>query len=93
LIGEIMPSPKRVALVTGGAKGIGRATVRHLISTGWHIGVVDLPDSGLRRAFAGERNVMAIEGNVRDEETASDAVEAIVHRFRRLDGVVSKAAS
>jgi NAD(P)-dependent dehydrogenase (short-subunit alcohol dehydrogenase family) len=91
LIGEIMPSPKRVALVTGGAKGIGRATVRHLISTGWHIGVVDLPDSGLRRAFAGERNVLAIEGNVRDEETASDAVEAIVHRFRRLDGVVSNA--
>jgi NAD(P)-dependent dehydrogenase (short-subunit alcohol dehydrogenase family) len=86
-----MPSPKRVALVTGGAKGIGRATVRHLISTGWHVGVVDLPDSGLRRAFAGERNVLAIEGNVRDEETASDAVEAIVHRFRRLDGVVSNA--
>jgi NAD(P)-dependent dehydrogenase (short-subunit alcohol dehydrogenase family) len=45
----------------------------------------------LRRAFARERNALAIEGNVRDEETASDAVEAIVHRFGRLDGVVSNA--
>jgi nucleoside-diphosphate-sugar epimerase len=76
LIGKIMPSAKRVALVTGGANGIGRATARHLISSGWHVGVVDLPDSGLRRAFARERNVMAIEGDVR-EETVSDAAELV----------------
>jgi NAD(P)-dependent dehydrogenase (short-subunit alcohol dehydrogenase family) len=36
-------------------------------------------------------NVLAIEGDVRDEKTASDAVEAIVHRFGRLDGVISNA--
>jgi NAD(P)-dependent dehydrogenase (short-subunit alcohol dehydrogenase family) len=82
---------KPVALITGGAKGIGRATARHLISSGWQIGIIDLPDSGLRRAFAQERNVLAIEGDVRDEEAASDAVQAILHRFRRLDGVVSNA--
>ncbi len=55
------------------------------------MGIIDLPDSGLRRAFAQERNVLAIEGDVRDEEATSDAVEAILHRFRRLDGVVSNA--
>ncbi len=86
-----MSAAKPVALITGGAKGIGRATARHLISSGWQIGIIDLPDSGLRRAFARERNVLAIEGDVRDEEAASDAVEAILHRFRRLDGVVSNA--
>jgi NAD(P)-dependent dehydrogenase (short-subunit alcohol dehydrogenase family) len=82
---------KPVALITGGAKGIGRAIARHLVASGWQISVIDLPDSGLRRAFAQERNVLAIEGDVRDEEAASDAIEAILHRFRRLDGVVSNA--
>lgn len=86
-----MPAAKPVALVTGGANGIGRAIVRHLIVSGWQTGVIDLADSGLRRAFTRERNVLAIDGDVRDEETVSDAVEAVLHRFHRLDGVVSNA--
>lgn len=86
-----MPAAKPVALITGGAKGIGRAIAHHLISSGWQIGIIDLPGSGLHRAFARERGVFVIEGDVRHEATASDAVEAIVHRFRRLDGLVSNA--
>ena len=86
-----MPIAKPVALITGGAKGIGRALARHLLSSGWQVGIIDLPDSGLRRAFSRQRGVLVIEGDVRDEETASDAVDAMVHRFRRLDAVVSNA--
>jgi NAD(P)-dependent dehydrogenase (short-subunit alcohol dehydrogenase family) len=87
-----MASAKRVALVTGGAKGIGRAVARALLASGWQLGVVDLPESGLRRAFpARSRNVLAVEGDVRDEETVSDAVHALVHRFGRLDAVVCNA--
>jgi NAD(P)-dependent dehydrogenase (short-subunit alcohol dehydrogenase family) len=86
-----MRSAKPAALVTGGAKGIGRAIVRHLISSGWQIGIVDLPNSGLRHAFTRARNVLAIEGDVRGEKTASHAVEAMMDRFGRLDGVVSNA--
>jgi NAD(P)-dependent dehydrogenase (short-subunit alcohol dehydrogenase family) len=61
-----MPSPKPAALVTGGAKGIGRAIARNLVSSGWQIAVIDLADSGLRRAYARERGVFAMEGDVRD---------------------------
>lgn len=87
-----MPNARPVALVTGGAKGIGRAIARHLLDTGWNIGVIDLPDSGLRRAFPPRRrNALAIEGDVRNEDTVSDAVDAILHRFSRLDAVVSNA--
>jgi NAD(P)-dependent dehydrogenase (short-subunit alcohol dehydrogenase family) len=54
-----------VALVTGGANGIGRATARHLIDNGWRVGVLDLPGSGLHRAFPrGTRQVMLIDGDV-----------------------------
>lgn len=86
-----MSAAKPVALITGGAKGIGRAVARHLVSSGWQAGIIDLPDSGLRRAFARERDVFAIDGDVRDEEIASDAVEATVNRFGRLDGLVCNA--
>ncbi len=87
-----MPTAKPVALVTGGAKGIGLAIARHLLGCGWNLGVIDLPDSGLRRAYPPRsRNVLAIEGDVRDEKTVSDAVDAIVQRFGRLDAVVSNA--
>jgi NAD(P)-dependent dehydrogenase (short-subunit alcohol dehydrogenase family) len=85
-----MPT-KPAALITGGAKGIGRAIARHLLSSGWQAGIIDLPDSGLRRAFSRQHGVLVIEGDVRNEETASDAVDAMVHRYRRLDAVVCNA--
>jgi len=66
-----------VALITGGAHGIGRAIAHHLLASGWQAAIIDLPDSGLSRAFARQRGVLLIDGDVLDEETASDAVEAL----------------
>ena len=87
-----MPTAKPVALVTGGANGIGRAIARRLLDDGWRLGIVDLAGSGLGRAFPPRRrNVLAIEGDVRDERTVADAVEALLRRFGRLDAVVSNA--
>jgi NAD(P)-dependent dehydrogenase (short-subunit alcohol dehydrogenase family) len=87
-----MAKAKPVALVTGGAKGIGRAVAHHLLANGWRLGIVDLPDSGLHRVYPSRRrDVLAIEGDVRDEEIVSDAVGALVHRFGRLDAVVANA--
>jgi NAD(P)-dependent dehydrogenase (short-subunit alcohol dehydrogenase family) len=83
---------KPVALVSGGAKGIGRAIVRHLLAADWRVGIIDLQGSGLHRAYPTRaRNTVAIEGDVRDENTVSDAVDTLVNRFGRLDAVVSNA--
>ena len=87
-----MAGVKRVALVTGGANGIGRAVCRHLLGSGWRVGVLDLPGTGLARHFPQRaRNVVLTEGDVREEETAARTVAAVATRFGRLDGLVSNA--
>jgi NAD(P)-dependent dehydrogenase (short-subunit alcohol dehydrogenase family) len=87
-----MKKPKPVALVTGGAKGIGRVIARHLLSSGWRVGVLDLADSALHRAFSPrDRRVLIVGGDVRDEDIVSGAVTNLVRHFGRLDGVVSNA--
>jgi NAD(P)-dependent dehydrogenase (short-subunit alcohol dehydrogenase family) len=59
-----------VALVTGGVQGIGRAVARHLIDSGWRVGVVDLPGSGMHRAFPrGTRKAALIEGDASASST------------------------
>jgi NAD(P)-dependent dehydrogenase (short-subunit alcohol dehydrogenase family) len=81
-----------VAIVTGGAKGIGRAIVDHLLEQSWRVCVVDLEGSGARRAFpARRRGVTVVEGDVGQEDTAKRAVAAALSEFGRLDAVVSNA--
>jgi len=87
-----MSAAKSVALITGGANGIGRAIARHLLDDGWNVGVIDLPGSGLRRVYpARGRNTLAVEGDVRDQATVAAAVNAVTQKFGRLDAVVSNA--
>ncbi|MGZ3323794.1 MAG: SDR family oxidoreductase [Xanthobacteraceae bacterium] len=81
-----------VAIVTGAARGIGRAIAHHLLDGGWHIGAVDLPQAGLKRSYNRYgRSVVLIEGDVADEETARRAVKAVTDKFNRLDALVSNA--
>ena len=87
-----MAAPHRAVLVTGGANGIGRTIASHLLRCGWRTGVIDLPEADLTRAYhKAKQDVLLIEGDVADEETAERAVATVVDRFGRLDALVSNA--
>jgi hypothetical protein len=80
-----------VAIVTGAAHGIGRAIAQQLLDDHWRVGVVDLPGTGLARAYGKSRRTVVIEGDVADEQTARLAVKTATEKFGRLDAVVSNA--
>jgi NAD(P)-dependent dehydrogenase (short-subunit alcohol dehydrogenase family) len=84
-------SASRVAIVTGAANGIGLASARLLLRSGWRVAALDLPGAGLARKFGKHRRAAPVEGDVAEQETAERAVAAALEKFGRLDGVVSNA--
>jgi hypothetical protein len=65
---------------------LGRAIARHLLELNWKVGVIDLPGSGLHRAFPPKsRNTLTMDGDVRDEEAVSDAAGGQYRGRRRHD--------
>ncbi len=88
---------RRVALVTGGASGIGRAVARRLAREGAHVVVTDLDAAGARRvaeeaaADAGPARPLGLGMDVTSEASVEDAVSATVDAYGGLDIVVSNA--
>lgn len=74
-----------VAIVTGGAAGIGLATAKLLSSRGAAVAVLDLRPEGL------PDGMMGVPVDVSDDEQVASAVEAVIKRFNRLDVVVNNA--
>jgi NAD(P)-dependent dehydrogenase (short-subunit alcohol dehydrogenase family) len=87
----------RVALITGGDSGIGRATAIHMAREGAHIAILYLDehedaDKTLERVKQEGVRAIKIAGDVGDEAFCKKAVEATVKEFGRLDILVNNAA-
>ncbi len=84
----------RVAIVTGGGSGIGRATVHRLVDEGASVLAVDLSGEGLAETAAGASRADAVStlaGDVADPDTARVAVAAALDLGGRLDTLVNGA--
>lgn len=83
----------KVALVTGGARGIGLATARELRGRGASVVVTDLDQGAVSEAAAqlGESHALGIAADVTDRSAMQQAVAATVDRFGGLDVVMANA--
>jgi 3-oxoacyl-[acyl-carrier protein] reductase len=78
----------RVALVTGGGRGIGAATAQLLAKEGARVAVSDL-DEGPAREIAGPLGGLAIACDVSDSSQVDRMVERTVAELGRLDVLVA----
>jgi NAD(P)-dependent dehydrogenase (short-subunit alcohol dehydrogenase family) len=87
----------RVALITGGTRGIGEATAREFLDSGAQgVAITSRRPENLtaaaERLDAGDR-LLAIEARADDDNAAAEAVGAVIERFGRLDILVNNAGT
>jgi NAD(P)-dependent dehydrogenase (short-subunit alcohol dehydrogenase family) len=80
-----------VAVVTGGAGGIGAATVRHLVARGWRVAILDR-DGSAAAALAREVGGLGIEADISSREQLSAAAALVAESLGPCAGLVAGAA-
>ena len=85
---------KKVALVTGAARGIGLAVAHWFHARGWHVALLDKDGPTLAGAvaqFADAARVLALHHDVSQPAQVRDAAARVQERFGRLDALVNNA--
>ena len=86
----------KVALVTGGSRGIGLAIARALVADGVQVAITGRSDAHLSAArpkieAAGPGSVETMQADVRRDDEIRNAIDATVSRFGGLDFLINNA--
>ncbi len=85
----------KVALITGGGNGIGRATVMRFLEEGAKVATVDLDEAGLeetrKEAEQAKGQIKTVTANVTKHEDVQRVVDSVVKEYGRLDILINNA--
>ena len=88
----------KVALITGGTKGIGFGIARSLLNEGIHVAISGRNEATLKEAVSQLNSassslaeVIGVKSDVRDFESQEQAVKKIMDKFGKLDIVIANA--
>ena len=76
----------RVAMITGGAKGIGRAIASKFAEEGCSIAIADIDITPVK-----EKDILAIQCDATNGQQVKDAVEMVISKYGKIDILVNNA--
>ena len=86
---------EQVAIVTGGANGIGRAIVQRLIENDAQVVIVDIDgeagEKAVEEVVAAGGTCLSLVGDVSSPEQMEDMVEQVMARFGQIDILINNA--
>ena len=90
-----MDLKNNIALVTGGASGLGRGTVEHFVSRGCKVAILDINDEKANEVIdlLGADNVVYFNTDVMNEDSVKSAINGIKENFGKLNFIVNCAGT
>ncbi len=83
---------KPIAIVTGAAKGIGKAICTRLVTDDYHVAAVDMdPEGGELLSELGQTNLEYHLMNICEEQKVKELFAALMERHGRIDAVINNA--
>jgi len=90
-----MKTETKVAVVTGGGQGIGKATAKVLLESGYAVVIAELDrDAGRETegAYSVLGNIRFVHADIADEASVKSMIRDTVRQFKRIDLLVNNAA-
>ena len=81
----------KVAIVTGGSRGIGFATAKLLSENGANVVITSKNSQKLNEAASNLQNVIAIPSNIKYQEQVNQVVQKTIQQFGKIDILVNNA--
>ncbi|MEZ0541068.1 SDR family NAD(P)-dependent oxidoreductase [Fibrella arboris] len=82
---------KRVAIVTGAARGIGLATATLFLADDWQVALVDRDETALQQAAGALPGTLPIRCDVSIPANVTEMVATVLTTFGRIDALVNNA--
>jgi len=88
-----MSTTERVAVITGGAQGIGRRTAELLAEQGYRIAIIDLqqPAATVSAIQAAGGTAFAFAGDITQDSTVAAFADSVLSSYGRIDVLVNNA--
>ena len=81
----------KVAIITGGSRGIGKATAKLFVQEGANVTITSKDPNRLQEAAKEVGNVFSVPGDIRNESDVQNVVKKTAERFGRIDILVNNA--
>ncbi len=85
---------KKVAIITGGGQGIGKAVAQRLLSAGTTVVIAEIDEEAAREVeseYADLGTVLYVPANVTDEASVKNLMETTINTFGRIDVLMNNA--